>query len=222
MPEPIRISIIDDDERTRAQLARAIARFPGCQFHSQHPSGADALAALPRNPPDVTLVDISMPGMDGVECVRQLKPLLPGVEFLMLTICEDTASVFKALSAGASGYLLKRAPREELRQAILQVRAGGSPMTSHIARLVVQSFRRPEPTEGGGTALTPREQEVLDLLSQGHLYKEIAASIGIAYETVHNHIRRIYEKLQVQSRSQAVAKYFGNRTARSDPAKKTE
>ncbi len=214
MADPIRISIIDDDARVRAQLARTLARFAGCKFHSQHHSGAEALAVLPGNPPDVTLVDISMPEMDGVECVRQLKPKLPGVEFLMLTICEDTESVFKALAAGASGYLLKRAPREELRQAILQVRAGGSPMTSHIARLVVQSFRRPEPPEGKGAALSPREQEVLDLLSQGHLYKEIASSLGISYETVHNHIRRIYEKLQVRSRSQAVAKYFGSRAPR--------
>lgn len=212
MPDSIRISIVDDDDRVRAQLARAIARFPGCQFHTQFSSGAEAIAALPKNPPDVTLMDMAMPEMDGVECIRQLKPKLPRVEFLMLTICEDTESVFKALAAGASGYVLKRATREELRQAIFQVRAGGSPMTSHIARLVVQSFRRPDPPEGTGAALSPREQEVLDLLSQGHLYKEIASSLGISYETVHNHIRRIYEKLQVRSRSQAVAKYFGNRS----------
>jgi DNA-binding NarL/FixJ family response regulator len=214
MPNSVRISIIDDDERVRAQLARAISRFPGCKLHSQHHTGAYALAVLPENPPDVTLVDISMPEMDGVECVRQLKPKLPQVEFLMLTICEDTETVFKALSAGASGYVLKRAAREELREAIFQVRAGGSPMTSHIARLVVQSFRRPDTSESSGAALSPREQEVLDLLSQGHLYKEIAASLGISYETVHNHIRRIYEKLQVRSRSQAVAKYFGTRAGR--------
>jgi DNA-binding NarL/FixJ family response regulator len=214
MPTPIRISIIDDDDRVREQLARSIARFPGCEFHTQHSSGAEALAALPASPPDVTLVDISMPGMDGVECVKQLKQRLPSVEFLMLTICEDTESVFKALAAGASGYFLKRSTREELREAILQVHAGGSPMTSHIARLVVQSFHRTAPPETSGAALTPREQEVLDLLSQGHLYKEIAASLGISYETVHNHIRRIYEKLQVRSRSQAVAKYYGPRAGR--------
>ena len=153
-------------------------------------------------------MDINLPGMNGVECVRRLKQVLPETQVVMLTAYEDTENIFNALAAGASGYLLKRAPRAEILDALREVLEGGSPMTTHIARKVVQSFQKggvsAKPTEN----LSTREQEVLDCLSQGFLYKEIAEKLGISYETVHTYIRRIYEKLQVRTRTEAVAKFL--------------
>jgi len=147
--------------------------------------------------------------MNGVECVRRLKKTIPEVQFLMLTVYEDTDNIYNALLAGATGYLLKRTSRDELLAAIRDVHRGGSPMTTHIARKVVQSLQRagasPQPAEN----LSPREQEVLDYLARGFLYKEIADNLGISYETVHTYIRRIYEKLQVRTRTEAVAKFLG-------------
>ena len=147
--------------------------------------------------------------------MRQLKPDYPKIEFIMLTVYEDTDSVFDALRPGASGYLLKQSTREELLNAIRQVHSGGSPMTSHIARKVVQSFRHAAPVESSTATLSTREQQTLELLVKGYLYKEISDKLNISYETVHNHIRHIYEKLQVRSRSQAIAKYFAQTKPRS-------
>ena len=163
---------------------------------------------IPQAPPDVVLMDINLPGMNGVECVRQLKQLLPKVQVMMLTVYEDTENIFNALAAGASGYMLKRTPSKELLEAIQEVQRGGSPMTMHIARKVVQSFQRASPSPSATENLSEREQQVLDLLSQGLMYKEIADKLGISYETVHTYIRRIYEKLHVQTRTEAVAKFM--------------
>jgi DNA-binding NarL/FixJ family response regulator len=143
-----------------------------------------------------------------VECVRRLKQVAPEIAAVMLTAYEDTENIFNALAAGATGYLLKRAPRAELLDAMHEVHRGGSPMTTHIARKVVQSFQKAHPSPQTGDALSAREQEVLDFLSQGFLYKEIAEKMGISYETVHTYIRRIYEKLQVRTRTEAVAKFL--------------
>ncbi|HEX4342012.1 MAG TPA: response regulator transcription factor [Verrucomicrobiae bacterium] len=206
---PIKVAIVDDDARVRANLARAVDNSGSFQCAGQFSSAEDALSRLPACTPDVVLMDINMPGKNGIECVRQLKSEHPEIECIMLTVYEDTESVFNALAAGASGYLLKQAAREELFDAIKQVHTGGSPMTSHIARKVVQAFR--QPVAGGETEpskLSSREQQVLELLAKGYLYKEIAESLGISYDTVHNHIRHVYDKLHVRSRSQAVAKYF--------------
>jgi len=208
----LKIAIVDDDNGVRTNLVRAVERFDNCVCVGNFPSAETAIAKMSECQPDVVLMDINMPGMNGIECVRHLKEKSPDTEFIMLTVYEDTDSVFNALEAGASGYLLKRAAREELHDAIIQVHAGGSPMTSHIARKVVQSFRRPVKTANVNTdltTLTPRESEVLQKLSEGFLYKEIAEALGISYDTVHNHIRNIYEKLQVRSRAEAAAKYFG-------------
>jgi DNA-binding NarL/FixJ family response regulator len=204
----IKVAIVDDDAGVRTKLGHAVARFGGCACVGQFCSGEDALARLPASAPDVVLMDINLPGINGIECVRQLKPTHPGIEFIMLTVYEDTESVFNALAAGASGYLLKLATRQELLEAIRRVHAGGSPMTSHIARKVVQSFRHPTSTENETTILSPREQQVLEYLAKGFLYKEISEALGISYDTVHNHIRHIYEKLHVRSRTQAVTKYL--------------
>jgi DNA-binding NarL/FixJ family response regulator len=195
----------------RGTLARLLNRSEGFECLSHHPTAEAALEALPREQTEVVLVDINLPGMNGVEFVRRLKQAAPWILAVMLTAYEDTENIFNALAAGAAGYLLKRAPRNELLDAIREVRRGGSPMTTHIARKVVQSFQKaaPSPTAaGGGDTLSTREQEVLDLLSQGFLYKEIAEKLGISYETVHTYIRRIYEKLQVRTRTEAVAKFL--------------
>ena len=155
-------------------------------------------------------MDINLPGMNGVECVRQLKQLLPQTQVMMLTVYEDTENIFNALTAGASGYMLKRTSTKELLEAIQEVHRGGSPMTMHIARKVVQSFQRTTATAPSGDNLSEREQQVLDLLSQGLMYKEIADKLEISYETVHTYIRRIYEKLQVRTRTEAVTKFLGH------------
>jgi DNA-binding NarL/FixJ family response regulator len=205
------VSIVEDNDQLRATLARLLNRAEGFQCVSHYPDAETALAALPGERPEVVLVDINLPGMNGVEFVRRLKQAAPQILAVMLTAYEDTENIFNALAAGAAGYLLKRAPRSELLEAIREVRRGGSPMTTHIARKVVQSFQRTSPAppaEGGGDTLSTREQEVLDLLSQGFLYKEIAEKLGISYETVHTYIRRIYEKLQVRTRTEAVAKFL--------------
>jgi DNA-binding NarL/FixJ family response regulator len=208
---PITVSIVEDNDQLRATLARLLDRSEGFICHSHFPNAEEALAALPAKPPEVVLVDINLPGMNGVEFVQRLKQTAPAILAMMLTAYEDTENIFNALAAGAAGYLLKRAPRGELLEAIREVRRGGSPMTTHIARKVVQSFQKNPPSpqpEGGGDTLSTREQEVLDLLSQGFLYKEIAEKLGISYETVHTYIRRIYEKLQVRTRTEAVAKFL--------------
>ena len=146
--------------------------------------------------------------MSGVECISSLKTLLPDAQVVMLTVYEDTDLIFGALSAGATGYLLKRTPPDELLRGIRDVHRGGSPMTSHIARKVVQSLRQTPPEGAAEDALSPREREVLDYLSRGYLYKEIAAELALSYDTVHTYVRRIYEKLQVHSRTEAVAKHL--------------
>jgi DNA-binding NarL/FixJ family response regulator len=204
----ITVSIVEDNDQLRATLARVLARAEGFRFLNQYPSAEEALKALPTEPPDVVLMDINLPGMNGVECVRQLKQTLPKIQIIMLTVYEDTENIFNALAAGATGYMLKRTPRAELLDAIREVNQGGSPMTAHIARKVVQSFIRPGATTQPTENLSEREQQVLDFLSQGFFYKEIAEKLGISYETVHTYIRRIYEKLQVRTRTEAVAKFL--------------
>ena len=204
----ITVSIVEDNPQLRATLARVISRAEGFHCVSHYASAEEALQGLPGDRPNVVLMDINLPGMNGVECVRQLKPVLPTVQIVMLTAYEDTENIFNSLTAGASGYLLKRTSSSELLAALREVQQGGSPMTAHIARKVVQSFQKtgpsPQPTEN----LSQREQEVLDCLAEGFLYKEIAEKLGISYETVHTYIRRIYEKLQVRTRTEAVAKFL--------------
>jgi DNA-binding NarL/FixJ family response regulator len=204
---PISVSIVEDSEKLRGTLARVLNRADGFRCVSQYPSAEDALKDLPNAKPDVVLMDINLPGINGVECVRQLKKILPEVQVMMLTVYEDTENIYDALTAGASGYLLKRTSGPELLDAIREVQRGGSPMTAHIARKVVQSFQKSAPAQPTEN-LSEREQQVLDLLSRGLMYKEIADKLQISYETVHTYIRRIYEKLQVRTRTEAVAKFL--------------
>jgi DNA-binding NarL/FixJ family response regulator len=209
---PITVSIVEDNDKLRGTLAKVIARAEGFRFVSDYGSAEAALEDLPKVKPAVVLMDINLPGMNGVECVRKLKAIMPQMQVMMLTVYEDTENIFNALAAGANGYMLKRTPTKELIEAIREVHRGGSPMTTHIARLVVQSFQKPvapAPHAGGELSeLSEREQQVLDLLSQGLIYKEIADKLNIGYETVHTYIRRIYEKLQVRTRTEAVAKFL--------------
>ncbi|HTL58402.1 MAG TPA: response regulator transcription factor [Candidatus Limnocylindrales bacterium] len=205
---PLTVSIVEDNEQLRTTLARVINRAEGFRCLSHYGDAESALEALPKDKPQVVLMDINLPGINGVECVRRLKQLLPEIQVMMLTVYEDTENIFNALAAGAAGYLLKRTKSAELLEAIREVHNGGSPMTAHIARKVTQSFQRAGPSARPTENLSEREQEVLDCLSQGFLYKEIAEKLGISYETVHTYIRRIYEKLQVRTRTEAVAKFL--------------
>ena len=203
----IKVSIVEDDPKAREILVDWINRAEGFRCVSNHGSGEDALTLLPELQPQVVLMDINLPGMNGPECVRRLKPLLPQTQFMVLTVYEDSDHIFQALQAGAAGYLLKQTQRAGLIAALRDVHAGGSPMTANIARKVVAAFHQAAPLHPPTTELSTRESEVLQLLSQGFLYKEIADSLGISLPTVNTYIRRIYEKLHVRSRSQAVARY---------------
>ena len=171
---PITVSIVEDNDELRGTLARVLSRAEGFRSLSQYANAEEALKALPQENPDVVLMDINLPEMNGVECVRQLRQVAPQIQVIMLTVYEDTEHIFNALAAGATGYLLKRTPRAELLEAIREVHQGGSPMTAHIARKVVQSFTKPAASVQPAENLSPREQEVLDCLSKGFLYKEIA------------------------------------------------
>ena len=204
----ISVSIVEDNDKLRGTLARVLNRAEGFHCVSDYGNAEDALKDLPNVQPEVVLMDINLPGMNGVECVRQLKQLLPTVQVMMLTVYEDTENIFNALAVGASGYMLKRTPQAQLLDAIRDVHRGGSPMTTHIARKVVQSFQRTQASAAQTDSLSEREQQVLQLLSEGLIYKEISDKLGIGYETVHTYIRRIYEKLQVRTRTEAVAKFL--------------
>ena len=214
MPSPrqsssISVIIVEDDASIREILKSWIQEADGFSCVGVFPDVASALAPVPSLKPDVAIVDINLPGLSGIDCVGRLKPLLPGTQFVMLTVYDDSTHVFDALSAGATGYLLKCTPREELIAALREVHAGGSPMSSNIARKVVQSLHQPKPRLKPSDELSKRENEVLVLLAQGYLYKEISDTLGIGQETVNTYIRRIYEKLHVHSRAQAVARYAG-------------
>ena len=214
----ILVSIVEDDAQVRASLARLIDGSPGYRCVSQHPSGENALQEIPKIKPDVTLMDINLPGISGVECVRRLKPQLPATQVIMLTVYQNTEHIFNALAAGATGYLLKQTPPAELLAAIQNVHSGGSPMSSHIARKIVQSFQQASPASPEAQTLSPREAQVLQLLAKGFLYKEIAETMKVTYATVHTHIRHIYEKLHVRSRTEAVAKHLGQARQRPELA----
>jgi DNA-binding NarL/FixJ family response regulator len=215
----IAVSIVEDDPQVRGSLAKLIDGAPGFRCVSVHPSAEDALVEIPKVKPEVVLMDINLPGANGVECVRKLKPHCPTTQIIMLTVYQKTEHIFNALAAGATGYMLKQTPPAELLIAIKEVHGGGSPMSSHIARKIFQSFQQPAPACAEAESLSPREAEVLDLLAKGFLYKEIADQMKVSYATVHTHIRHIYEKLHVRSRTEAVAKHLGQSRSRRELAK---
>ena len=204
----IKVAIVDDDEGIRTSLAALIRRASTLKLAGDYPDAETALKEIPRHPPDVVLMDINLPGMKGVDCVRQLKSTLPGVQFLMLTVYEDSDSLFNSLKAGASGYLLKRTASARLLEAIRDVHAGGSPMTPQLARRVVQYFSRQAEGDSPVSRLTPGEKDFLDQLTKGYAYKEIADRMKISIDTVRSYVRTVYEKLHVHSRTEAVVKYL--------------
>ena len=212
----ISVSIVEDDAQVRASLVKLIDSSPGFRCVSNHASAENALLEIPKVKSQVVLMDINLPGINGVECVRRLKPQMPGTQVIMLTVYQNTEHIFNALAAGATGYLLKQTPPAELLAAIREVHVGGSPMSSHIARKIVQSFQQSASASAEAQSLSPREAEVLDLLAKGFLYKEIADSMKVTYATVHTHIRHIYEKLHVRSRTEAVAKHLGQTRSRRE------
>jgi DNA-binding NarL/FixJ family response regulator len=207
-PVSITVSIVEDDAPVRGILTEWIRDADGFKCVGVHANAEAALCALPQEKPSVVLMDINLPGMSGIECVRRLKPQMLDTQFMMLTVYDNSDQIFKALSFGATGYLLKRTPRSELLDAVKDIHAGGSPMSSSIARKIVQSFQRPNRTSPAELDnLSSREREVLELAARGYLYKEIAESLHISVATVSSHTYRIFEKLHVRSRSQAVAKF---------------
>ncbi|MDB6021598.1 MAG: DNA-binding response regulator [Pedosphaera sp.] len=205
----IKVAIVDDDEGIRTTLVTLIHRVPASfKLAGDYPNAEIALREIPKNPPDVVLMDINLPGINGVECVRQLKSALPAIQFLMLTVYEDSDSLFNSLQAGASGYLLKRTAAARLLEAIQEVNEGGSPMTPQLARRVVQLFSKPPEQTLTVARLTPGEKEFLDFLAKGYAYKEIADRMNISIDTVRSYVRTVYEKLHVHSRTEAVVKYL--------------
>jgi DNA-binding NarL/FixJ family response regulator len=205
----IKVAIVDDDDGIRASLAMLIRRATGFRLTGDYPDAETALKEIPANIPSVVLMDVNMPGaIKGPECVRQLKMRLPAVQFLMLTVYEDSDSLFNSLKAGASGYLLKRTASARLLDAIRDVHEGGSPMTPQLARRVVQFFNKPAEESSPLASLTPSEKEFLDQLASGYAYKEIADRMNISIDTVRSYVRTVYEKLHVHSRTAAVVKYL--------------
>lgn len=204
----ISVSIVDDEKKLCQSIASFLNSSPGFRCVSMYGNAEAALKHLPIDLPDVVLMDINMAGINGIECVKRLKGLIPRAQILMFTIYEDTEQIFKALAAGATGYLLKRREPEELLQALRDAHDGGSPMSNSIARKVVASFQKADETGEKQNLLTAREQRVLDLLAQGLAYKQIGDEMGISINTIRTHLRHIYEKLHVQSRTEAVAKYL--------------
>lgn len=206
--ETIRVAIVEDDRDIRQSFEAIISGAAGYTCISAYDNAEDAVDDIPVQKPDVVIMDIHLPGMTGIDAVRLLKQEMPGLQIAMCTVYDDDEHIFNALRAGASGYLLKRTTPEKLLEALSDLYRGGSPMSSEIARRVVASFQKTTAPSPEMAILTPREKEILDLLAKGYLYKEIAAELFISIETVKRHIHNIYEKLHVQTRTEALNKVF--------------
>ena len=208
MAGEITVALVEDDSVVRGSLARLIGESKGFSCVAEFATGEEALKRLPGLKPQVVLMDVNLPGMSGIACTHRLKQLLPQTQVVMLTMYDDSDHIFRALQAGATGYLLKRAETEEVLEAIRDAMVGGSPMSSQIARKVVQSFREPVPEKELAINLTDREDQILSYLSKGYANKESADVLSISLHTVRTHLRNTYDKLHVRSRTQAMAKYL--------------
>ena len=200
------VAVVEDDTRLREQLLQILEDIPDIKCVGACASAEEALDVIPRKKPDVVLMDIKLPRMSGIQCVSELKRLVPSIQVIMVTVYEDSERIFKVLKAGASGYLLKSGPPEQLIEAIRDVFAGGAPLSSHIARKVVQHFHLIGPASEEANNLSPREQQVLALLASGYLYKEIGDRLNISPETVRTYVKNICLKMHVRSRIETVAK----------------
>jgi len=207
----IAVAVVEDACGTRDNLVALLERTEGVKCVGAFASGEEAVRNVPTLLPDVVLMDINLPGMNGIKCVAQLKQKLPKAQFLMLTSYEDSELIFESLRVGASGYLMKNQDPDEIVQAVQEVHVGGSPMSMNIARKVVNHFQQIKPSSSDMEQLTEREREVLGLLAKGFMYKEIAEQLGISLHTVRGHVHLVYEKLHVQSRTEAVLKYLGQK-----------
>ncbi len=205
----IQIAMLEDNDGIRNTLVSLFNKHENLHCVADFDNPNEAVRALPPLKPDVVLVDIHMPGGSGIEAIRQLKPILPETQFIVFSVFEDNDNIFDALTAGATGYLVKSTPLDKIIEAIHEVYQGGSPMSSRIARKIVANFQTKKSEAKQLEILTAREQEILNYLSKGFRYKEIASSMFISIETVRTHIRNIYEKLQVSSRTDALNKVFG-------------
>lgn len=210
-PPPITVVLVEDDRETREAIVGLIGGETGIRCVAAYASAEDAVREVPRLAPAVALVDINLPGMRGPECVAKLKALQPALRVLMITTYEESELIFQSLRAGANGYLLKKMIGTDLRPAIEQVHAGGAPMSMPVARKVVEFFHAAAPAVSDVDKLTAREQEILALLAKGCLYKQIGDQLGISFSTVRAHLRNIYEKLHVQSRTEATVKFLQRR-----------
>jgi DNA-binding NarL/FixJ family response regulator len=207
--EMIAVSIVEDIKDVRDSLQRIIGSADGFVCLSAYSNAEEAVIELPTLNPDIVLMDINLPGMNGIECIKKVKAVCPQIQFMMFTIYEDSEQVFEALAAGASGYLLKKTPKEKILEALHELQEGGSPMSAHIARKVVGYFQKEKDKRDNASPLSQREKEVLELLAKGFLYKEIGDKLAITTGTVGQHIHKIYEKLHVQNRTEAVNKFLG-------------
>lgn len=216
-----KIALVEDSAPLRRNLERMIRRAASLKCVCACGSAEEALEQVPKHKPDVILMDINLPGASGIECTARLKQALPKVQVIMLTVYEDTGSIFSALKAGACGYLLKRSSPAEILDAIQNVCTGGAPMTSEIARKIVMTFQTPAPATGATATLSGREQEILELLSRGKVSKEIADQLGISYHTVRVHLKHIYEKLHVRSHSEALLKFMSDKGTAVNPLSHT-
>ena len=205
-PENIRVAIVEDVAEERDWLTTLLAEAAGFECVAVCLEGEEAMTRLPALRPDVVLMDIQMPGISGIECVRRLRSMVPETQFMMLTVVEDHDLIFRALAAGATGYLLKRTPGERLLEAIRELKAGGSPISGQVARKVIATFREPAAAGGDDAVLSRTEHEVLQSLARGMLYKEVAENLSISMSTVRTHVWHIYRKLQVHNRTEAVLK----------------
>ena len=210
MPTPlILVCIVEDRKDIRESLKILVNDAPDCSCIGDFANGEEALKAIPELQPDVVLMDIDLPGMNGIECIRLLKPLCPRVQFMICTVYDEDEKIFDALAAGANSYILKRSNSDTLISSVKDLYNGGSPMSSDIARKIVQQFQKALPSEKEDFHLTAREKEILELLAKGLTYQQAADKIFISGKTIKKHVYNIYEKLHVNSRTEAVNKYYG-------------
>jgi DNA-binding NarL/FixJ family response regulator len=207
-----RIAIVEDNKVIRESLMEFVNTDSGCECVYDCATAKEALREIPNRQVDIVLMDIQLPDISGIECTTRLKQLLPSIQIIMVTVYEDTERIFKALRAGAYGYLLKRCTPEELISAIREVRRGGAPMSPEIARKVIVSFQEPVTTKAEMEDLSPREHEILELLAEGFPNKQIAARLGLSEDTVRWHLRHVYHKLHVRSRTEATIKFLSAKT----------
>jgi len=211
----LNVAIVEDDDRFRKSLARWIDSTPSLHCAGHYPTAEAALKSIPTTEAHVVIMDINLPMMSGIDCVRKLKAEKPALQIIMLTVYEDSELIFKALQAGANGYLLKRSSPDQILEAIVEVSHGGAPMSSHIARKVVQSFQNTALPNGDQASLTQREEEILGYVVKGFANKEIADALSISVETIRVHLKNIYEKLHVRSRTEAALKRIGEKSVAS-------